>query len=397
MSNKTNDEKLNILRERLAQIQQKQDNLIVQKKYEKDSSSHESHQEKIYNSNKKSSKRIKYLILILFIGFISFYLYNNLNINLLDNKISSQIEEKKDEEKEFILKYNLNLKGKYIAIINSFDNESSAKALVNDLKVKGYNTNYLFLPEKSNSKQELYQVFIGPYENMQETSQWVQNINKEVSIINITEGTVIKKMKSKILIAKEKAENERIAREKAENERIAKEIAQQRAENERIAREKAENERIAREKEKQKIKQEEEKEQLEQDELNKEKEKINLERIQLLNEKAQLEEERIQLEKDKQNLLTKKKDQKRTIIVRYIYKFYPTIENEGFLIITNNAGYPTIKQNFENISDQGGIENIIDKIESEIDTFGILIEDIYFEKTGNPTPIYDGKIKEVIL
>ena len=57
--------------------------------------------------------------------------------------------------------------------------------MVNDLKVKGYKCDYFFLPEKSNSKEEVYKVFIGPYENEEETNQWTKNLEVDFEIIKL--------------------------------------------------------------------------------------------------------------------------------------------------------------------------------------------------------------------
>ena len=73
------------------------------------------------------------------------------------------------------------------------------------------------------------------------------------------------------------------------------------------------------------------------------------------------------------------------------------MEDEGILIIKNNANYPIIKQNFANISSQGGIEKIIKKAEYDLNTFGENIDGVYFEKRGTTVPIYNGKITEVSL
>jgi hypothetical protein len=57
--------------------------------------------------------------------------------------------------------------------------------MVKDLTMKGYKCDYFFLPEKSNSKKEIYKVFIGPYENAEETNQWVKNLEVEFEIIKL--------------------------------------------------------------------------------------------------------------------------------------------------------------------------------------------------------------------
>ena len=383
MSDKTNDEKLRILKERLAQIQQKQEIPSAPERQTEEVIEINTDADKIKNHSHKKPLYSSWVLKVLFIGLLaysSFYAYNNLG-----DSSNKEITEQKD----FVLEYNINLEGDNIAIITSFKDESSAKALVNNLKIKGFKTNYLFLPNISNSVEKVYQVFIGPYENEEETNQWVQNIDEEVTIISLIDGTILRSMKSNKLIkrekaekaAKEKAENERLAKEKAENERLAKE----KAENERLAKEKAENERLAKEKaENEKLA----KEKTENEERTKEKAKI--EKIRL--EEERLEKERIQLEKERKLLLIKNPK----ILISYTYRFISTVENEGILIINNNAGYPRIKQNFANIKSQGGKENIIRNIENDMNSYGALLDGIYFEKSGTIVPAYSGKITEVI-
>ena len=183
MSDKTNDEKLRILQERLAQIKNKKETPVStiqqrEKVIEITATKEEIPQKE---SSLKSFVWVKYFVISLILGFCSFYAYNNINFaNLV---ISSK--EKTEEPKEFVLKYNLNISGENIVIVASLDNESSAKALVNDLKVKGFKTDYFFLPNKSNSDDQIYQVFIGPYENNKEARQWSENLESDFNIIQL--------------------------------------------------------------------------------------------------------------------------------------------------------------------------------------------------------------------
>ncbi len=396
MSDKSNDEKLKILRERLAQIKQKHNNIIDQEKNDQDINSFDLESANEKNYEKKSFNKFKFSILIIFL-ISCFYVYNNFNFSSKQDIKVNQDEKEIIKKKDFIVSYNLNLKGNNIVAINTFKNKNSAKVLVNDLKVKGFKTNYYYLPDVSNSTENIYEVFIGPYENLEEASQWVENIDKEVTIINIADGST-NKMKSKKLLAKEKAENERLAKEKAENERLAIELAKKKAENERLAKEKAENERLAKEKaENERLAKIEEQKQTKVNQLETDKKNIELERQLLLDQKAQLEVERLQLEKDRKKLLVTRKNKNNEININYFFKFSPTLNDQGFLTVTNNAGYPIIKQNFENLSDQGGIESIINKLKLELDTFGLLIENIFYEKTGTQVPVYNGNVKEVTL
>ena len=182
MSDKSNDEKLIILQERLAQIKQKKDTPIPQIQQREEVIEVATAEIEIPKKERKpiSFGWVKYVVIIGVVGYGSFYAYNNIDFSNLTSS-----EEITEEPKEFVLEYNLNLKGDNISIISSFEDENSAKAMVNDLKVKGYKCDYFYLPNKSNSTEELYKVFIGPYENNEETNQWIENIDLEFEIIKL--------------------------------------------------------------------------------------------------------------------------------------------------------------------------------------------------------------------
>ena len=421
MTDKTNDEKLKILRDRLAQIQDKStnENSLSDRKdinLEKDINNSIENSVEI-TKNKKNNKTVIYIILFFLIGLSTFFYF-------LENK-TADIIEKTDfvtevVEKEII--YSIKYKGNNIAVISKFLEESSAKAEVNNLITKGFKADYVFLPEISNSLRKEYQVFIGPYETIEETNQWIKNIDKEISIINISDGTIIRTIKSsyQIKIEKEKAENERLAKEKVENERLAKEkaenerLAKEKVENERLAKEKAENERLAKEKAKKKrlakekaenkkiAKEKVEKKRLAKENSKKKKlaedkaKKLNLDKVaeekkRILEREAESLKKEIALLKNRKILIKNNKD----IKIKYTYKFTETNRDEGFVTISNNAGYPIIKQTFINVESQGGSNNIVKGIKKIMNTNGMLIDQIYFEKSGNITPVYKGEISEV--
>jgi len=431
MTDKTNDEKLKILRDRLAQIQDKStyENSLSDRKdlnLEKDINNSIENSVEI-TKNKKNNKTVIYIILFFLIGLSTFFYF-------LENK-TADIIEKTDfvaevVEKEII--YSIKYKGNNIAVISKFLEESSAKAEVNNLITKGFKADYVFLPEISNSLRKEYQVFIGPYETIEETNQWIKNIDKEISIINISDGTIIRTIKSsyQIKIEKEKAENERLAKEKVENERLAKEkaenerLAKEKVENERLAKEKVENERLAKEKvENERLSKEKAKkkrlakEKVENERLAKEKvekkrlakenskkkklaedkaKKLNLDKVaeekkRILEREAESLKKEIALLKNRKILIKNNKD----IKIKYTYKFTETNRDEGFVTISNNAGYPIIKQTFINVESQGGSNNIVKGIKKIMNTNGMLIDQIYFEKSGNITPVYKGEISEV--
>lgn len=181
MSDKTNDEKLRILQERLAQIKQKKnipsatrDN--IEKEIEVTTPKMESpHKEK----HPMSFKWLKYFILFFCIAFGAYYAYN-IDINSL---LSDKIDKKAIDVVERTLEYNLDLTGNNIVITATVEDESSAKAMANNLNVKGFKAGYFYLPNKSNSTKKVYKVFIGPYEHEQEANQWAENLKLDFEII----------------------------------------------------------------------------------------------------------------------------------------------------------------------------------------------------------------------
>ena len=187
MSDKTNEEKLRILQERLAQIKQKKDTPVLMKHQRE--SVIEVANTKNENSirEEKKSLNLSWIKKALAVGLLAYGIfYGYTNFNSLASKFLS--EEIHQELLPNQLEYKLNLEGKNIAIVStliSITDEGSAKAMVNDLKVKGFKCDYIYLPEKSNSKEEVYKVFIGPYENEEETNQWAKNLDSEFNIITL--------------------------------------------------------------------------------------------------------------------------------------------------------------------------------------------------------------------
>ena len=115
------------------------------------------------------------------LGIGGFYAYKNIDFNALTS-------EKTDADAINIaeIEYDLDFEGQNnIAITGTFKDESSAKAMVNDLKVKGFQADYFYLPNKSNSTEKVYQVFIGPFENEEETKQWTKNLQIDFKIISL--------------------------------------------------------------------------------------------------------------------------------------------------------------------------------------------------------------------
>ena len=188
MSDTKNDEKLRILQERLAQIKQKQDT-PGPTSHQKETVIEVSTPKNVAPKKEKKPLDLSWIKKAVIVGSVAygiFYGYTNIDFNSLVPSFSE--EENSEELVSNQLEYKFNLIGNNIAIINtqnSITDEGSAKAMVNDLKVKGYKCNYFYLPEKSNLSDEVYQVFIGPYENEEETNQWANNLEEEFNIITL--------------------------------------------------------------------------------------------------------------------------------------------------------------------------------------------------------------------
>ena len=166
MSKRTNDEKLRILQERLAEIKEKQS-----KQEAIEISTTEVKTETIKHKTSNLSW-IKYVGIIGVAACVIFYSYKN------EENIKTTIP--------FKLTYSFSWEGEWgLAVIGSFAEEGPAKALANQKKAKGYECDYFFLPDKSNSKEEIYKVFIGPYENEEEANQWTKNLEVDFEIIRL--------------------------------------------------------------------------------------------------------------------------------------------------------------------------------------------------------------------
>ena len=200
MEEKNNDKRLKILQDRLKQIEKKQevnsiitDTIKEEKNYNKIKDIKEIKDPSWGLDNKKQNKSWKKYVIILLVLFSLFYGYSHIDTLLISsnssNDNSAKIENPK-QQTDPILEYNLNIAHNYqkkaqIAIINSFQEEESAKAMVNQLRVKGFECDYFYLPENSNSQEEVFKVFIGPYESLEEVNQWKENIKNTAEIINL--------------------------------------------------------------------------------------------------------------------------------------------------------------------------------------------------------------------
>jgi len=179
MQENTNNERRKILKDRLAEIKEKHNPEHKTIATNHDYVSTKEPIEIITDNKSKSGSSVKYIIIIILLVLAGLYLSQSLD------KPSKPSTKTKVPVKEFVLEYKLNLEGHSIAIISSSKEEEKAIEIKNLMKAKGFACDYFFLPKHSNSKEEVFQVFIGPYENMKETKQWTENIEQEFEIIVI--------------------------------------------------------------------------------------------------------------------------------------------------------------------------------------------------------------------
>jgi len=183
MNDKTNDEKLRILQERLAQIKQKNETPVPPRQQREEVIEVSTPEVPTKEKKPLDLSWVKKAVIVGSVAFGIFYGYTNIDFNSLVSDFSS--EGIAEENTSTQLEYNFEIEGGQLAIIRSFEEEGSAKAMVNDLKIKGFKCDYFFLPNKSNSTEQVYKVFIGPYENIEETNQWKTHIEADAEIVNL--------------------------------------------------------------------------------------------------------------------------------------------------------------------------------------------------------------------
>jgi len=194
MSDKTNEEKLRILKERLATIQQKEE-INHTEKVERNKPVAPVFEEDLVNERKTESdstkkkgsawKIIFFLILFSSLGGFGYYFYNNDfkieptidNIKKDFDTISKEalsffVEEDDDERKkkkkkkkdsnqlEDVIYNKSSFDGNFIIVLNTFDDKELANAESQNLTETGYNCNVLQLSGVSNSDKEIFQTYI---------------------------------------------------------------------------------------------------------------------------------------------------------------------------------------------------------------------------------------------
>jgi hypothetical protein len=187
MSEKTNEEKLKILQERLATIQhkkEKEQQSITEKNKPvapvfKEELVEQSPIQPSIQEPKEKTNSLKYFIIffiIALVGYGGFKAYNSINF---DKLFSSETEEVTTDKTKEITYHKSEFNGNYLIILNSFEDITIANAEVQNYISEGYKCDVFQLSAVSDSKEEIFQTYIGPFNKLQEANQY---LNSTISI-----------------------------------------------------------------------------------------------------------------------------------------------------------------------------------------------------------------------
>ena len=226
MSDKTNEEKLRILQERLSSIQQKKE-VPQEEKIQQDKPVTPEFEEDLVSetetdtdsTKKKGSawKIIFFLILFAFLGGFGYYFYDNdfemestinsikedfndMYVSLFDEEEDEEEEDEEDEEEEeeeddidddidddnkrkkkkkvIYYESSFDEEGKFIIVLKTFDKEelanNEAQKLNDECKFKEGEEDFkvFSLSARSNSEEEVFQTYIGPFNTKGEANQY---------------------------------------------------------------------------------------------------------------------------------------------------------------------------------------------------------------------------------
>jgi len=202
MEHNDNEQRLRILQERLGQIKNKQEARQKQQPIAEDTAPYPAYNPKATQNSdedilptteevkvKKSTRfATKTFVRLLILGILvggGVYLYTNFDFNSLlpeKSKISEQII---PENVVVPLQYTFDFgEAKHLVLLSSFEEESLAKSFMEEKITEGYASNYFFLPSVSNSKEQVYRVYLGPYFSESEAKQWAGTLEIESEILN---------------------------------------------------------------------------------------------------------------------------------------------------------------------------------------------------------------------
>lgn len=196
MSKSNNEERRDIVNKRLSEIN---DKIVNPNKKTISETPSENIQEQINDTPKNSNKLKTYLLRIAIVVIVFFVLKSinfgdlisssfNKTISNDETKIEVKVDIPANKSNEKVeLKYNFNFEGgKSIIVFGDYQTE----ALAIEAKEKfaqnfvEFPLTYFFLPNKSNSKEEIYQLYLGPIDGESKAKQWSKLIGEKNQVIN---------------------------------------------------------------------------------------------------------------------------------------------------------------------------------------------------------------------
>ena len=186
MSDKTNEEKLRILQERLASIQQKKE-IQQEEKVQQNKPVAPIFEEDLVNEPKKESDVIKkkssawkiifFIIIGSLTGYFGYHFFNedfkieptienikedfdDMYVSLFGNDDKDEDDKEKKKKNKKVIYNKSSFDGNFIIILKNSDKKELADAEAQNLIEKGYNCDVLQLSGVSNSEEEIFQTYI---------------------------------------------------------------------------------------------------------------------------------------------------------------------------------------------------------------------------------------------
>jgi hypothetical protein len=194
MSDRTNEEKLRILQERLAVIQKKTETK-QEERFESTQPVAPVFKEELVNQPnidpiaptarepRNKSNTLRYFIIFFIISLLGYGAFEFIDFDTLLSSETKEIEINEDKE---ITYHKSEFNGNYLIILNSFKDLTVANAEVLKLVSEGYKCDVFQLSGVSDSEEEIFQTYIGPFNKLKEANQY---LNSSISIKEI--GKVI--------------------------------------------------------------------------------------------------------------------------------------------------------------------------------------------------------------
>ena len=190
MSERSNEEKLRILKERLAQIQEKKET-HQEDKVENKKIIAPIIEEDLVNGNEidpilptlkkpeNKNTRLKYFLIFFFVSLLGYGMYVFVSGTVTLETLFSSKETKEDSQEilnnKDLVYYQSEFNGQYIVLLNSYESITDANFEVKQLVNEGYDCNVFQLSGVSNSEEEIFQTYIGPFNKLEEANQYLKS------------------------------------------------------------------------------------------------------------------------------------------------------------------------------------------------------------------------------